>query len=670
VIMNDIIKDMLITRLLSLTTTPTIVFFIPAVSIYIKNQEEFGFNLNSLSLFLIVYFLCYAAGLVFFFFRLNRLLIYYYLVGLFWFPYRIINQMISISSIGHTVLLLVLFLLLPCLILKFYQKQVLSKNIIYSLTILGCFLLIGNIAYLCLCLKHPSTVSTTVAELPETTEETSKEKTNRTNIQLPNIYHIVFDEFQTDMFEQTLNNDIRKQLTGFTYFPENTCIYGRTEMSAASYMTGKPFNPDESQYQYIDQVFDAKAKTLPMLLKKKGYQLSCYLPDFFKKHTNAFDSIHYHKDNVPASFLQQQQKNIITITDMIKNRTKGILSTIWMNIRKHLAVQKPVFNEKTGTLLIPQVKFIEENGQVSTWTVKMSLSQEGSDKPLFFVDKISKYGEDSQESSFMAVLQTTPALAFSLWLYAELPEFAYKLVLPDFYIKQLENQAFLPNYTPIISYLSFDNFLQKEKTKNSKGRYVYIHLILPHFPNVLQKDCSYTSDFKNTGPDEQSACATSLIVRLVQTLRETGRLSDSIIIIHSDHGSSYKIDDNTLVEISDITHTTKGWCYARSRTLLLYKPKGKGKTESDSLVVNHNATTLLDIAPTIINAVDPDLLTGFPGFPLLNDPFPLREKRYFHFYKKTNIDQGLTDRIRRYNIDVKGNIEFEKEFLLSSGFSK
>lgn len=642
-------KNISTVQLLSLITTPTIIFLIPAISIYVKNQEEFGYSLSSLSLFLIASILCYAVGLLLSLFRLNRLLIYYYIVGLCWFFHRIIHEMITIPSPGDVLLFLILFLLLPGLFLKFYQKQFLSKEIVNSLAVLGFFLLMGNVGYLGLCLKSPSMVETAAADPPEKRTDESP---------LPNIYHIVFDEFQTDMFEQTLNDYIREELAGFTYFPETICVYGRTEMSLASYMTGKTFDINESQQQYIDMALQDKVETLPMLLKKKGYRLSSYLHrDSFTKYTNKFDSIHYHRDNVPDSFFQQ--KDIFSIS---KNMVKNFFPTLWRDIKTGDVAQQPVFNGETGTLRIPELDYVGENGRITKLTVDMSLKQDENDA-LFTIDNVApKYVADNGDSDYMSMLQTKPVLAFSLWVYAELPKSVYELILPEFYLEQLDSQAFLPSEDPIISYLSFDNFLKQEKDKDSNGRYVYMHLILPHIPNVLKSDCSYHSDFRSTTGAEQSTCATSLIVQLVQTLKELGRLSDSIIMIHSDHGSSYEIIDNKLVWI--VQYSTEKWCHARSRSLLLYKPKGQGLKNNSFFDVNQNTTTLLDVAPTIINAIDPDLVTGFQGTPLLQEPFPFREKRYFHFYEKLDLGWGLTDKIKRYAVDENGGIEFEKDLLL------
>jgi hypothetical protein len=74
-------------------------------------------------------------------------------------------------------------------------------------------------------------------------------------------------------------------------------------------------------------------------------------------------------------------------------------------------------------------------------------------------------------------------------------------------------------------------FLREEETLPSKGRYTYVHLIIPHFPFVLNQDCSYDGDYEITGPLEQSLCATSLIVRLVECLKGLGRFDESIVLL-------------------------------------------------------------------------------------------------------------------------------------------
>jgi len=637
----------------SLVTTPTIIFLIPGISIYLNNQSEFSYSLNAISAILFAWICCYLAGALFFrlqsFRFFNLALAWYYSLGVCWFTYRIAHQQLNAWPGLDLSLFLILCLIGPILLSLFLKKLILRSSVISIISLAGFFLVSGNIGYLLINLETSS------PSPPQTRRPVHLSQASTP--QLPNIYHIVFDEYQTEMFELTLNPEIRRQMAGFTWFPENTSIYGRTEMSLSSYMQGKPFDFNESQKDYIDRAMMDTKGSLPFFLKKKGYKLSCYLHQSFQDLPNIYDTTIFHKDYVTRHVLENGNFFLDFFKGFISKFTRA----------------KPVFIEETGTFKIPDVSVTLKDGSQSRWDVEMSLEKnpgkamDGKDGETvyFSLDKIS-VPEKNNPASASAFLQATYGIAVSLLVYSELPPLFYGAVLPDSYLEQLKSQAFMPSKIPIVSYLSFENFLEKEQDKSPFGRYEYIHLILPHFPSVLKSDCSYNPDLSSTSPGEQSDCATKLILRFIDCLKSLDRYTNSIIIMHGDHGSRYKIKKGRLSAIKD--KQSPEWSRARARALLLYKPPGMAVSES--LVKSPHRTTLLDIAPTLVNAVDPEFAAKkiqFQGVPLLSQNFPVRKSRDFYFYKKISIEKGLTDKMKYYSIDANGDINFKKQITVNPG---
>jgi hypothetical protein len=145
---------------------------------------------------------------------------------------------------------------------------------------------------------------------------------------------------------------------------------------------------------------------------------------------------------------------------------------------------------------------------------------------------------------------------------------------------------------PLVSRLSFEELLALEPRLPPRGRYTYVHLLLPHNPYVLLSDCS-RSEAGPTDLLEQTRCSLLLLARLVETLRRLDRLDGSVLLVHGDHGSGEVLRDGRLVPDED------AWL----RTLVLVKPvgaSGAGPREA------RERADLVDIAPTVLALVGID----------------------------------------------------------------
>jgi hypothetical protein len=90
---------------------------------------------------------------------------------------------------------------------------------------------------------------------------------------LPNIYHVVMDEYQTQMFETTLDDDLRQTLSGFTYFPDARTTYGRTEMSMASILGPSDYTYETTPQEFVESSLRGSRSSLQKL-RQAGYRIT------------------------------------------------------------------------------------------------------------------------------------------------------------------------------------------------------------------------------------------------------------------------------------------------------------------------------------------------------------------------------------------------------------
>jgi len=205
-----------------------------------------------------------------------------------------------------------------------------------------------------------------------------------------------------------------------------------------------------------------------------------------------------------------------------------------------------------------------------------------------------------QEDHARERLVALNAAAFSkLWIFSQVPAGlrgwlaagGVDLGLDRADLERMEEGRFLPYSGPAISTVSFRKWMQEESGRPAKGRYSFVHLLMPHPPYVLRGDCSYERSVTKTGMPEQVQCSIRLIVEFVEMLRRLDRFDDSLIVINGDHGDNYRMKNGVLVE-------------SRSRSLralLLVKPIGR--TKRDGFQVSETASSILDISPTILDCL-------------------------------------------------------------------
>ncbi len=183
------------------------------------------------------------------------------------------------------------------------------------------------------------------------------------------------------------------------------------------------------------------------------------------------------------------------------------------------------------------------------------------------------------------------ALFRQLWAYSVLPPALVRplaarnrLGLEPGTLRSVEALRLSALAQPVVSRLGMERFLETEPDLPARGRYTFVHLLLPHSPYVLRSDCSQGE--ARTDLEQQTRCTLRLLVRFLETLDGLGRLADSVIVIHGDHGSGYALRDGRLVADAS----------GDRRTILLLKPAGA----LGPMRVAPRPARIVDIAPTLL----------------------------------------------------------------------
>ncbi len=160
--------------------------------------------------------------------------------------------------------------------------------------------------------------------------------------------------------------------------------------------------------------------------------------------------------------------------------------------------------------------------------------------------------------------------------------------------------------------MPFEMLLADEVTNPPHGQYTYVHILVPHAPYTLDRHCRVS---ESATYQTQTACAMTLVARLVGRLRELDRYESSLVLVHADHGwfderwPDVRVVDpvsgQAVVRPLE-TRPAAAWdddplrLEAYSNALFLAKPPG---TDSRPLVRDLRLVELVDVPNTIFRAV-------------------------------------------------------------------
>lgn len=543
--------------------TPFLLIVSTANDTYLRNQADLGYNPSVLTPYVIVAF-AVAFAVIWMFEKglaarkkLRDFLISFYLVlGPIYYFYLYIKTIIP--TIGRPISLILFFLASSAAVIFIYKKAD-KKALKRMAAVVTMTLFVFEIYNFSSRFISDPRVGYTKAKTSAAQEKMQQDQDNMVRQDLTPVYHVILDEYQTDMFGETLTEKVRSQLGGFTYFPKNITVYGRTAMSLSSLFLGRPYNFDQTQVDYQKQAYSSD-QSLLAVLKNGGYQIDALIH-------------HYH------SFPQPLLKGYVTHRNNLKGR-------------------------------------------------------------LVF---------DYTKTFFM------------LWFYKNFPSVLSEAFLPyDYYIK-LKHNNLLRDDQPIESAKSFENFITDIDHFKDDGKYHFLHLIIPHFPEVLEPDCTFSNPPEKTGPLAQSQCATKLMTDFLQKLKDQGLYEKALIVIQADHGSRYEIRDGEFVNIEEGSNYKIPYSQTRSRAMLLIKPPGLGVEAP--FVVSDLESQITDIAPTITGLLGFETPLTFEGYNLF-DPQNFsniqNRTRYYYYFDRKNAEEE-SETFTQYRVEDDMSVEKLKE---------
>lgn len=119
---------------------------------------------------------------------------------------------------------------------------------------------------------------------------------------LPNIYHLILDGYQSDIFKLVLTDQMKSEMTDFTWYPEATALYDQTVWSVPSVMLGAQFDYSKSHAQYQSNAFNSAASMLHEL-RDAGYLTVAYSRKLYQFDYDLFDVMTEHFDNMDSNAL-------------------------------------------------------------------------------------------------------------------------------------------------------------------------------------------------------------------------------------------------------------------------------------------------------------------------------------------------------------------------------
>jgi Sulfatase len=214
-----------------------------------------------------------------------------------------------------------------------------------------------------------------------------------------------------------------------------------------------------------------------------------------------------------------------------------------------------------------------------------------------------------------------------------------------------------------IAHLLFKEFVDVVTLSDSNTpRYIFFHSLVTHSPTTLNADCSIVNKAEQEAVTKRPALARVEFIKcglghfsaLLEKLRELGVYDKTLIILSSDHGSSYP--DRALNYKPFLERGVDRSMLGRASATMAIKPFGA----TGPLKTSQAPVSLLDIPQTILAANglsenNPDNAAGARDVFSVN-PMEKREREYLYYkWDHTNWDSDTLPPIT--SIKINGAIK-------------
>lgn len=154
--------------------------------------------------------------------------------------------------------------------------------------------------------------------------------------------------------------------------------------------------------------------------------------------------------------------------------------------------------------------------------------------------------------------------------------------------------------------------LKDEKARPENGQYVFAHLMMPHYPYVVNGQCEYVGSQKLSEENYfgQVNCSLKVVAALFSELKRSGKFDEAMIVVHGDHGEHAmppinpieRMPRQLLAETSKVMgdYDLAKYMDNRSLALLLIKLPGAATKPLD---VDERLVPMVDLEPTICDVM-------------------------------------------------------------------
>lgn len=199
------------------------------------------------------------------------------------------SPLTSTEPLGHTQIELLSAVIIIMLLIRF-------KNNLKTFTQLAWIVLLAMILVNVAIIVHSISTNT----------NKNNPAVVQPNPNQPNIYHIVLDSMQSDIFSHVITQyDLKPQLSGFISYPNNRSNYLYTHASLASFFTGTLYNPDTP---YLDWQKSYNSTGILPTLKNLGYRITMFAAEpqwVFEGADESSYLLEYEKNLVGRSILER-----------------------------------------------------------------------------------------------------------------------------------------------------------------------------------------------------------------------------------------------------------------------------------------------------------------------------------------------------------------------------
>lgn len=264
------------------------------------------------------------------------------------------------------------------------------------------------------------------------------------------------------------------------------------------------------------------------------------------------------------------------------------------------------------------------------------------------------YGGTRQQN-----IRSNSALMLDLVLFRHTPHFLKRYIYNNqtWLVQRLFGRK---NKTLNLVYFShaafLDDLIEHLSVKTGQPVYKYIHLMTPHFPMVVNRDCRYAGKIPATRANIkiQAKCALDHFIKFLDTLRSRGLYDSSLIILQSDHGLGQKIEMTNLKSpgegMNSVNNISLSTIAGSALALLAIKPSNN----KDNFTISRAQVSLTDIPATMSALLKlDDTFDGRPVFEV--DPDEVRERRfYYHEWQAKDWKRDYFPRLDEFI--VKGSV--------------